>query len=54
MTNNNKPAHTPEQIAAMRKMYDVPENFVPVTHANGVVSWITKAAAGLNDENEGV
>jgi hypothetical protein len=39
--------HTQEQIKALRKLYDIPEHFVPVATANGCVAWITKTAAGV-------
>lgn len=39
--------YTPTQIAEMRKLYDIPENFYPVASVSGVVvAWGTKKEKG--------
>lgn len=38
--------YTTKQIAELRKLWDIPENFVPIASANGVLAWGVKATGG--------
>lgn len=36
--------HTPEQLAELRRQWGIPDNFVPVAIAPGVMAWATNAS----------